>query len=193
MNKQPCITPHGIVHQMLTKYHEHTLYIVCMCNDDRSSEQKYRTQHYLVRTPICAAPSSVEWSPCTAEYRPSCAGTIKQTRHEHVLALQHANAVHSRLSYWTKMEQRELDCDGFPTGWGKVSSDWRELRPPWEALQPASLSVMHFNSGNMPLDVYRHWQIKDLKRHSECLMQNQNKSDDWSRCVLSYICRKTAE
>lgn len=45
---------------------------------------------YLAGTLICAAPSSDEWSPCTAEYRPSCTSAIERTKKKKQLLTKHA-------------------------------------------------------------------------------------------------------
>lgn len=95
MMKPPCMTPHWTVHKWWRK-HFFAVFLNSMACDS-GSQQKPWPRHYLVRTPACAAPSSAEWSPCTAECRPSCAGTMKQKKHKRVLALRHADAVHSPL------------------------------------------------------------------------------------------------
>lgn len=54
---------------------------------------------YLAGTLICAAPSSDEWSPCTAECRPSCTGAIGRRKETKQMVTKHALSTQRKELY----------------------------------------------------------------------------------------------
>ena len=90
---------------------------------------------YLVLTRVCAAPSSDEWSPCTAECHPSCTGMTVQNKHTHryLLYVSSANAGYCSLS--TSKASEEWGVKSWLNWKGKLNSNrgawYRSCVSPW--------------------------------------------------------------
>lgn len=82
----------------------------------------WRSSSYLAGTLVCAAPSSDEWSPCTAECRPSCTGAIGRRKETDV------NEARS-------VDSKERALPPFPSGL-QLSTSMHLVHLPWEKIGP---------------------------------------------------------
>lgn len=200
MNKQPCIGPHGTVDQISRT---HTLHSVRVQWWQKLSTEAQNSALPGTDTNLCSSVFSRVISLHSWISSILCRHSKADETWTRLSAATCQRRALSPLSYWAKMEQRELDCDAFPTGWGKVSSDWRELRPPWEALLPASLSlwctltlVMRLAKTFRASDAESKWvwwlittclvlymQKKRLSKHS-CML-NQNAASGERRTLIN--------